>query len=143
MIDENDVGQMIINRGGSMLICPNCKSEYQEGYAICNDCQCELIEKLEVDEEDMTVKGDSKISQFIGKLLIFGAVLVIGFIILMGSINLGEHDMSNLMKAHGGSMDTNTYLIYLKQSIIKYRALGSILSLLGGIGILATTNSKS
>ncbi|MBZ9688509.1 hypothetical protein G9F72_019455 [Clostridium estertheticum] len=126
-----------------MLICPNCKSEYQEGYAICNDCECELIEKPEVDEEDMTVKKDSKISQFIGKLLIFGVVFVIGFIILMSSINLGDHEMSNIMKAHGGSMDTNTYLIYLEQSIIKYRILGSILSLLGGIGILTTTNSKS
>ena len=126
-----------------MLICPNCKSEYQEGYAICNDCECELIEKPEVDGEDMNVKKDSKISQLTGKFLIFGAVFVIGFIILMSSINLGDHEMSNIMKAHGGSMDTNKYLIYLEQSIIKYRALGSILSLLGGIGILTTINSKS
>jgi len=126
-----------------MLICPNCKSEYQEGYAICNDCECELIEKPEVDGEDMNVKKDSKISQLTGKFLIFGAVFVIGFIILMSSINLGDHEMSNIMKAHGGNMDTNKYLIYLEQSIIKYRALGSILSLLGGIGILTTINSKS
>jgi hypothetical protein len=61
----------------------------------------------------------------------------------MSGINLGEHDMSNLMKAHGGSMDTNMYLIYLKESIVKYRILGSILLSLGGIGILTTTNSKS
>lgn len=126
-----------------MLICPNCKSEYQEGYVICNDCECELIEKPEVDEEDMNVKKDSKISQFIGKILIFGAAFVIGFIILLSSINLGEHEMSNIMKAHGGSMDTNKYLIYFEQSIIKYRILGSILSLLGGIGIITTTYSKS
>ncbi|MDF2589173.1 MAG: hypothetical protein K0S41_3014 [Anaerocolumna sp.] len=27
-----------------MLICPKCKSEYQEGYKSCNDCKCNLIE---------------------------------------------------------------------------------------------------
>jgi len=44
------------------------------------------------------------------------------------------------MKASGGSMDTNKYLIYLEQSIINYRFLGSILSILGGLGVLTTTN---
>lgn len=27
--------------------CPNCKSEYQEGYTICSDCQVELVDNLE------------------------------------------------------------------------------------------------
>lgn len=27
-----------------MLICPKCKSEYQNGVEICSDCKCELIE---------------------------------------------------------------------------------------------------
>jgi hypothetical protein len=40
-------------------------------------------------------------------------------------------------------MDANTYLIYIEQSIIKYRFVGSILSILGGIGVLITTNIKS
>ena len=40
-------------------------------------------------------------------------------------------------------MDTNKYLIYLEQSIINYRIIGSILSLLGGLGVLITTNVKS
>lgn len=77
------------------------------------------------------------------KSIIFGAVFVIGLIILMNSINLSSHEISNIMKANGGSMDTNKYLIYLEQSIIKYRFAGSILSILGGLGVLLTTTSKS
>jgi hypothetical protein len=122
-----------------MLICPKCKCEYQEGYTVCKDCKCKLIELPEVAEKDILVKKNSKS----GKLLIFGAVFVIGIIILMSSINLGDNEISNIMKAHGGSMDTNAYIIYLEQSIIKYRVVGSILSLLGGLGVLLTINSKS
>lgn len=124
-----------------MLICPNCKSEYEDGNKICSDCKCELVKKSEANEAEMPV--NSKASLFLGKILIFGLVFVIGIIILMSSINLGDHEMSNIMRAHGGSMDTNTYLIYLEQSIIKYRIMGSILSLLGGLGILIAANSKS
>jgi hypothetical protein len=126
-----------------MLICPKCKCEYQEGYTICNDCECELIEIPEVAEEDMLVKKDSKMSILIGKILIFGAIFVIGLIILMRSINLAANEMSNIMKAHGGSMDTNKYIIYLEQSIIKYRIMGSILSIFGGLGVLINTSIKS
>jgi hypothetical protein len=61
----------------------------------------------------------------------------------MNSVGYGSHEMSSIMKANGGSMDANTYLIYLEQSIIKYRFVGSILSILGGIGVLITTNIKS
>ena len=28
-----------------MLICPKCKYEYEEGFSVCNDCGCQLIEK--------------------------------------------------------------------------------------------------
>lgn len=126
-----------------MLICPKCKCEYQEGYTICNDCECELIEMPEAGEEDILVKEDLKKNQSIRALLIFSTVFVIGIIILMSSLKLGDNEISKIMKAHGGSMDTNKYLIYLEQSIIKYRIIGSILSLLGGLGILITANSKS
>ena len=125
-----------------MLICPKCKCEYQEGYTVCSDCECELIEIPKVAEEDIPVKKVSKNSRLLGKLLIFGVVFVIGIIILMNSINLGDNEMSNIMNAHGGRMDTNAYMIYLEQSIIKYRIVGSILSLLGGIGVVLTINTK-
>lgn len=74
--------------------------------------------------------------------IVCGAIFVIGLIILMNSISLGNNEVSNIMKANGGGMDTNTYLVYLEQAIIKYRFIGSILSLLGGLGVLITTNIK-
>jgi hypothetical protein len=124
-----------------MLICPKCKCEYQEGYTICSDCKCALVDLPEVSEKNMPVEKDLKKNRVIGKLLIFGAVFVLGIIILISSINLGDYEMSNIMKAHGGSMDTNQYIIYLEQSIIKYRTVGSILSLLGGFGVISTYGS--
>jgi hypothetical protein len=126
-----------------MLICPKCKCEYKEGYSVCNDCECELVDVPEVADEDMLVNKDSRIIGLTGKLLIFGAVFVIGIIILMSSINLADIEMSNIMKAHGGGMDTNKYIIYLEQSVIKYRIMGSILSILGGLGLLINTSIKS
>ena len=53
-------------------------------------------------------------------ILIFGAVFILGLIILMNSINLGDHEVSNIVKVNGGSMDSNTILIYLEQSITKF-----------------------
>lgn len=125
-----------------MLICPKCKCEYQEGYTVCNDCECELVDVPEVAEKDMLVKNNSKIIGLNGKLLIFGVVFIIGIIILMCSINLADIEMSNIMKAYG-SMDTNKYIIYLEQSVIKYRVMGSILSIFGGLGILINTSIRA
>lgn len=54
-----------------MLICPICKSEFQEGYKICSDCKCELIEIPDVVEKDSTMKGVS-----LKKTLIWIALLI-------------------------------------------------------------------
>lgn len=129
--------------GVTMLICPKCKCEYQEGYTVCSDCECELVDMPKVDDEGTPINKDSKINGLTGKLLIFGTVFVIGIIILMSSINLADIERSNIMEAHGGSMDTNKYMVYLEQSVIKYRVLGSILSILGGLGVLINTSIKS
>lgn len=76
------------------------------------------------------------------KLIIFSAVFVTGIIILMNCLSLGNHETLNIMKANGGSMDTNKYLIYFEQSIVKYRFVGSILSVLGGLGILMAADKR-
>jgi hypothetical protein len=60
----------------------------------------------------------------------------------MNSINLGDNEMANIMVANGGSMDTGNYLVYLEQSITGYRFMGSILSILGGLGVLITINKE-
>ena len=69
-------------------------------------------------------------------LIFFGVVFAIGMIILVNSINLGDNEVMSIMADHGGSMDTDNYLIYLEQSITKYRFIGLIVSMLGGLGIL-------
>jgi len=74
-------------------------------------------------------------------LVRFGIVFFIGIAILLGSIKLGSINMSGIMRINGGSMDTNVYLIYLEQSIIKFRFLGSILSLIGGLGVVKNIQS--
>ena len=68
-------------------------------------------------------------------LITFGAVFVVGITILMNCINMGENEVTNILNAKDG-MDTGTYLIYLEQSITKYRFIGLILSILGGLGVL-------
>ncbi|KMT21804.1 hypothetical protein [Clostridium cylindrosporum] len=69
------------------------------------------------------------------KFKIFIGIFIVGVIILLMSVGLGESEMSNVMVNTGG-METNVYLIYLEQLITKYRFLGTILSILGGLGIL-------
>lgn len=75
-------------------------------------------------------------------LIVFGVVFIIGMMILMNSIKLGDNEVMSIMNAHGGSMDTNNYIIYLEQSITKYRFIGSIVSILGGLGILKSIKTE-
>ena len=119
-----------------MLVCPKCKCEYEEGYKVCSDCNCKLVHVPEANDANVPTK---KIIGLTGRTLILGAIFVIGIIILISSTSLADTEMAIIMKAHGGSMDTSYYLIYLEQSIIKYRTLGCVLSILGGLGVLINT----
>ena len=76
------------------------------------------------------------------KPLFYGAIIFIGLLIIMNSINLGNQDVYIIMGKNGGGMDTSTYLIYLEQSITKYRVVGIILSVLGGLGVLINTSVR-
>ncbi|MGG7153465.1 hypothetical protein ACQPUR_22850 [Clostridium neonatale] len=66
-------------------------------------------------------------------IIFFAVVFLIGMFILINSVNLGDKEVARIMHDYGGSMDTNIYKIYLEQSITKYRFIGSILSILGGL----------
>lgn len=70
------------------------------------------------------------------KLTICIFAFVIGIIVLFCCIALGQFNIDCIMWQNGGTMDTNQYNVYLEQSISQYRNFGSILALLGGIGIL-------
>lgn len=68
------------------------------------------------------------------RLILFIIVFVIGIRMLQNCVKYGENYMYIFMS--GGSMGTSQYLVYLEESIDKYKILGSILSVLGGIGII-------
>ncbi|MDB0519970.1 hypothetical protein C4R87_19305 [Clostridioides difficile] len=70
------------------------------------------------------------------KLTICIFAFVIGIIVLFCCIGLGQFSAECIIQQNGGTMDSNQYNIYLEQSISQYRNFGSILALLGGIGIL-------
>lgn len=38
--------------------CPKCKSEYREGFTVCADCGCELVEEEQLDEKVSLTFGD-------------------------------------------------------------------------------------
>ena len=77
------------------------------------------------------------------KLKIWGGIFVIGMIILLNSLNFGNYEISILFNSNVNYLDPNQYSIYLEQSITKFRNIGSILSILGGFGLLITTNFKA
>lgn len=77
-----------------------------------------------------------------GILIVFAVIFVIGMMVLMNSVDLGHEESMDIMSDQDGIMDTGNYLIYLEQSITKYRFIGSILSILGGLGILQNKQIK-
>lgn len=40
--------------------CPKCKSEYREGFTVCADCGCELVEEEQTDERVTLTFGDEE-----------------------------------------------------------------------------------
>lgn len=75
-------------------------------------------------------------------IIFFVVIFFVGIFILIDSVNLGDKEVSRIMHDYGGSMDTNTYVIYLEQSITKYRFMGSILSILGGLGVIKNIKNQ-
>ena len=36
-----------------MPVCPKCKNEYREGFTVCAECKCDLVDSLEAVQEEM------------------------------------------------------------------------------------------
>jgi hypothetical protein len=62
--------------GNIMLICPQCKSEYQQGYKICSDCKCELIEISDSKENNKNSKSTNSKNILIGVALLISSILL-------------------------------------------------------------------
>lgn len=67
---------------------------------------------------------------------LFSVFFIIGLVLILNCINYGEINISQIMKQHGGSMPTDTYLIFLQQAINKYKVLGIVMSSFGGLGLI-------
>lgn len=62
-----------------MLICPQCKSEYQQGFKICSDCNCDLIEISDSKENNKNrITANSK------NIIIGIAVLISSILLYIG-----------------------------------------------------------
>lgn len=66
--------------------------------------------------------------------LLFLVVVVIGIVLTINSVGIGENYANSFVRQHGGSMDTATYLIYLQEYIGTFRNLGLALLVIGGLG---------
>ena len=60
--------------------------------------------------------------------------LFIGLSLALYSIGMGENNANSILRQHGGNMDTNSYVIYLQDSIRMYNGLGLTMIILGGLG---------
>jgi predicted nucleic acid-binding Zn ribbon protein len=64
--------------GANMLVCPMCKAEYQDGYTVCSDCECNLVEQSKNHVEGYKEQKDFKIIQFVmGTLAIIGVLVIL------------------------------------------------------------------
>ena len=60
-----------------MLICPKCKTEYEEGYTICSDCESKLTQLPQINEDIAKEKMNVKIFSFIlGVLIILCSTMI-------------------------------------------------------------------
>jgi hypothetical protein len=63
-------------RGVIMLICPQCKSEYQESYKICSDCKCDLIEITDPKEYNKYSNTANSKNIIIGIAILIASILL-------------------------------------------------------------------
>jgi len=84
-----------------MLMCPKCNSEYQEGYTICSDCQCDLIEEPEIKEEDVPVKMDTHLKKSIISVIMVVCLFLGGSILSFIGLTKGLDIASSLSRPKG------------------------------------------
>ncbi len=66
-------------------------------------------------------------------------LFAVGLVILLNSLDLANGVMSGMMGKNGGSMNTDTYHLYLQASISNFRILGTVFIALGGLGSLLSS----
>lgn len=114
-----------------MLICPVCKSEYQEGYKICSDCKCELTEIPDAIENSKRIK--------VGTIIQF----LIGILIILCSPKISYQFTSGYFIPNGnGSYDPDQFIWMLNAYHYSLLLVGSIVCLPCIIYWIKNMNSK-
>ncbi len=72
----------------------------------------------------------------IASICVMVLVFVIGIILILSSVDIGQGYGNDAMRRNGGSMDTSSYERIIDSNITNYRLVGLLLSSLGGMGIL-------
>lgn len=62
---------------------------------------------------------------------LYGLIFIIGVLVLMNSVNIAQ------------SENVGDIVINIEQSIVNYRFLGSIVAILGGLGMIKNINIES
>lgn len=70
------------------------------------------------------------------------ALFVIGLIVVADSVSWGSAAANAYLQSQGGSMDTVQLTSILQEYIHAFRTIGTILSVLSGIGILNAIEMK-
>ena len=71
------------------------------------------------------------------------AAVAIGIVLTIKSVGIGGNYASSVVRQHGGSIDTATYLIYLQEYIDTFRDLGLALLVIGGLGEVIAIHKSS
>jgi hypothetical protein len=69
-------------------------------------------------------------------------LFTLGLILIFGSISWGNKAAYDFITSQGGGIDTTQYTILLQEYINTYKWIGSILSIIGGLGLVKTIELK-
>lgn len=74
-------------------------------------------------------------------LIVMSMLLIIGIILIFSSGVVGENVGSAAIQSNGGSMDTESYQRIVNTTTVNFQITGSILSIVGGFGVLLSGNA--
>jgi hypothetical protein len=63
-------------------------------------------------------------------------IFFIGLFIVFSSVSWGYNAANAYLRSQGGSMDSTQFAIILQENINMYRWIGSILSVISGLGLV-------
>ena len=63
-------------------------------------------------------------------------LFIVGLIVILGSVSWGREAANAYLRSQGGGMDTAQFMIVLQDYISIYRWIGSILSIMSGLGFV-------